>query len=260
MSSVLPSPRAFADCRDITNGPVILLASGTSAKNFPIAEFAHVPVIAMNGSISLLLEAGIAPFFYACTDRDFARQQPELFSLAMEKSQRIALWKDQYENLQPPPKGEVFLLRKVRDLSFLQRLLSNEQALVRSRNSFDKRARSLGFSKDLQQGFFDARTVAYVALQIAYHVGFTQVFLVGVDLQQSAGRFYEQEGSDKSPCGLDQHFQGRILPSFELTARQVVGDRFRIYNLSATSRIPDDVIPKITLDRFRAMAELPPQP
>ena len=81
---------------------------------------------------------------------------------------------------------------------------------------WSKRARSIAFSKDLSQGFFDARTVAYVALQLAYHLGFDKVILVGVDLDQSSGRFYEKPGSVLSPCGLDQHYPTRILPSLKL--------------------------------------------
>lgn len=252
-SSLPERAEEFEKCRNIASGPVILLASGVSAKHFPIDEFPNVPIIAMNGSIAMLDTAGTNPFFYVCTDRDFSRQQPQLFAQAMAKSQRVAMWQDQYETLSAPPAGEVFFLHKAPDLSFFQRYVHRDQALVRNRNSLDRRARSLGFSKDLSHGFFDARTVAYVALQIAYHVGFSRVFLVGVDLDQSAGRFYEKDDSHRSPCGLNQHFEERILPSFELTARQVVGERFRIYNLSARSRIPESVVPKITLEAFRGM-------
>jgi len=257
MPAALPSSLSslgdFKACRNIADGAVIILASGASAKDFPITEFGHVPFIAMNGSITLLNEAGISPFFYVSSDRGFAREQPELFSLAMAKSQRVAIWQDQYERLQPKPGGEVFFLKKARNLSFFQRLIDHDQVLVRNHNSLNKRVRSLGFSKNLEHGYFDARTVAYLALQIAYHVGFTQVFLLGVDLNQSVARFYEKDGSHKSPCGLDQHLEGRILPSFKLAASQVAGERFRIYNLSSTSRIPDEVIPKISLNTLRSM-------
>lgn len=88
--------------------------------------------------------------------------------------------------------------------------------------------------------------MAYVALQLAYHVGFSKVFLVGVDLNQSVGRFYEGSGATASLCGLDQYFERRILPSMKLMADTVVSERFKVYNLSATSRLPASVIPKVT--------------
>lgn len=246
--------REFEQCRNIVTGPVILLASGISARDFPLAEFAHVPVIAMNGSISLLRDAGRTAFFYACTDRDFPKQQPELFSLAINSSQRLAVWNDQLNPQQPPP-GEVYLLKKAKNLSFVQTLFDKNQDLVRHRNSLDKRTRSIGFSRNLEQGFFDARTVAYLALQLAYHVGFTQVFLVGLDLNQSLGRFYEHGDMLRSPCGLDQHYHKRILPSLTLVADKVMGERFGVFNLSACSRVPAEIIPKIDLMTFRSMVK-----
>lgn len=116
------------------------------------------------------------------------------------------------------------------------------------------RHRSIAFSKDLAHGFFDARTVAYVALQLAYHLGFAEVLLVGVDLDQTVGRFYEGDQGQYSPCGLDQHWDSRILPSLTLMAREVVNEHFHVYNLSTTSRIPAELIPRVNLDQARRIA------
>ena len=95
--------------------------------------------------------------------------------------------------------------------------------------------------------------MAYLALQIAYHAGFTKVFLVGVDLDQSAGRFYEKAGAVVSPCNLDDHFHTRILPSFEIMSKYVMDDDFQVYNLSGSSRIPGELVPRVTLDQIDRM-------
>lgn len=260
MTMLIPSStasiREFKDCRNIADGAVIILASGMSAKDFPLGTFSHVPVIAMNGSIAMLRDAGIRPFFYACSDRGFARQQPELFSYALANSERLALWEDQFRAHKDPTAGEVYFLKKAENIPFWKALFCNASAHhVRHRFSFDKRRRSLGFSRDLQYGFFDARTVAYLALQIAYHAGFTRAFLVGVDLNQAGGRFYEKDHGYRSPCGLDEYTETRIFPSLRLTTERVVDDRFAIFNLSAISKIPDAIIPRIDLKTFKAMIE-----
>ena len=39
-----------------------------------------------------------------------------------------------------------------------------------------------------------------------------------------------------------------------LMARQVVNEHFHVYNLSATSRIPAELIPKVTLSQARHIA------
>ncbi|MFQ6573699.1 lipopolysaccharide biosynthesis protein [Pseudomonas sp. UM16] len=242
----------FDDCRNTGSGSVFIIASGSSAKDFPFQTFADIPMITMNGAISMFIDTTIKPFFYVCTDRDFSNQQPELFAQAMHRSERVALWEDHYNSAHVAASGELYFLRKARKATFSD-LLRKDHELIRNRPFPGSRKKPLGFSKNLHRGFFDARTVAYVALQIAYHAGFNKVFLVGVDLNQNAGRFYEKLHSKLSPCGLDQHFDSRILPSFELMAESVVGDDFAVYNLSPSSRLPRTVIPYKTLDEAQAL-------
>lgn len=51
----------FASCRNIAQGSVFIVASGSSAKDFPIEQFADVPMITMNGAISMFAETDIKP-------------------------------------------------------------------------------------------------------------------------------------------------------------------------------------------------------
>lgn len=245
---------SFEACRDTQQGPVVILASGASARHFPLAEFAHLPVIAMNGSVAMTAEHGIRPFFYLCTDKSFRQQQPALFATALRDSERLALWPEQYADAEVPASTACFALQKADAPGLLGGLRGHGDSYVCSRALWSKRARSIAFSKDLAKGFYDARTVAYVALQLAYHLGFDKVLLVGVDLDQTAGRFYESGQGQRSPCGLDQHWDSRILPSLTLMAREVVNEHFQVYNLSATSRIPAELIPKVDLRQARRIA------
>jgi KDO transferase-3 len=242
----------FSRCRGVKNGPVFIIASGASAKGIPLGDFADIPMITMNGAVSKFANTGISPFFYVCTDRDFANQQPDLFATAMQISENVALWADQLSALRAKPSGCVYTLKKAPRRS-VAALFKKNPALVRKRSLLSKRCRDIGFSKDMDHGFFDARTVMYLALQLAYHVGFNQVFLVGFDLDQSAGRFYEKPTDKCSPCGLDQHFQSRILPSLELMSERVVDVDFQVFNLSLNSKAPERVIPKVKLDQVRLM-------
>ena len=106
----------FDNCRNTESGAVFIIASGMSAKSFPLEQFAHVPMITMNGAISMFLGTDIKPCFYACTDDSFSEQQPELFKYAMAVSQNVALWEDHW----PWTAGTALLkgecLTSVRDL------------------------------------------------------------------------------------------------------------------------------------------------
>lgn len=243
----------FDACRRIETGAVFIVASGASAKSFPLEQFAHVPMITMNGAISMFMNTGIKPYFYACTDRSFSEQQPDLFSRAMAISQRVALWEDHARSSRVRPTGRLYPLTKAKRPSWLDAVLGRRSTSVVNHPLLPHRKRPLGFSKDMSEGFFDARTVAYLAIQLAYHVGFTRVFLVGVDLDEHSGRFYETPQSKNAPCGLDQHYFTRILPSFELMSKKIMGEDFMVYNLSDVSRIPDSVVPHVTLADVEAM-------
>lgn len=247
----------FETCRNIETGAVFIIASGLSAKSFPLEQFAHLPMITMNGAISMFLHTEVKPCFYACTDRSFSEQQPELFEYAMAISQRVALWEDHARSSGVRPSGRLYPLAKAKRPSWLGSLLGKDKALVTNHSLLHLRKKTLGFSKDMSEGFFDARTVAYLAIQLAFHLGFTKVFLVGVDFDERSGRFYENPESRNSPCGLDQHYTTRILPSFELLSKKVMGEDFMVYNLSDCSRLPESVIPRLTLAQVRAMLQLP---
>ncbi|MGR6641460.1 lipopolysaccharide biosynthesis protein [Pseudomonas aeruginosa] len=243
---------AFEHCRNIANGDVFVIASGASAKEFPIQDFAEVPMIAMNGSISMFSGTKINPFFYVSSDRDFSNQQPELFSIALSRSSRVALWPDQLDKFAPLIAGEAYSLKKAEQSPRRDLIGKYGFSLPKVIASLlSKRARTIGFSEDMSQGFFDARTVAYIAIQIAYHAGFRRVFLVGVDLTPSVDRFYEKPGMYKSPCSLDDYYDTRILPSLKLLNGLKAKRGFEVYNLSQSSRIPSTVISKIGLERAR---------
>ncbi|NUU34868.1 lipopolysaccharide biosynthesis protein [Pseudomonas sp. C2B4] len=237
------------ECRNIQKGSVFIIASGASARDFPLEKFAHVPMITMNGAITKFIGTGIKPFFYVCTDQGFSRQQPELFSEGMQLSERVGLWEDHIWHTTVRPRGELYLLGRAPKLSWRD-FFRTDKDLVRSRKLGNGRNRTLGFSKNLKRGFFDARTVAYLALQLAYHLGFTKVFLVGVDLNQAVSRFYEAPGGIVSPCRLDEHFHTRIVPSFEILSKYVMNKDFQVYNLSDISRIPEELVPRVEMDEL----------
>ncbi|WP_178113512.1 hypothetical protein [Pseudomonas sp. ANT_H12B] len=115
------------DCRNIQKGAVFVIASGVSAKEFPFEKYAGVPMITMNGAISMFIGSAVKPFFYACTDLDFSRKQPELFSEAMRISQRVALSEDHIRHLTVTPQGELHFVTKASKLSWLEMFFGGDK-------------------------------------------------------------------------------------------------------------------------------------
>lgn len=74
----------------------------------------------------------------------------------------------------------------------------------------------IGVSLNIEQGFVEAGTVAFVAAQLAYTLGAKQINLYGIDLINSnQPRFYERQ-DNAAPCKLDKAVTDRIVPSFDL--------------------------------------------
>ena len=238
-------------CRSTCKGPVFIVASGPSAKDFPIREFQHIPMITMNGAISLFLEAQISPFFYICTDMGFPVQQPQLYKAALNQAENVVIRREGASAGKLEGEGNLYLLDKAQTPGLAKRIFRRDHELVHAFSMLSRRQSTIGFSRNLSKGLVDGRTVAYAALQLAYHLGFNEVYLVGVDLNQAMPRFYEGESGKASPSTLDRHYGKRILPSLQFMARNIVGPSFNVYNLSQVSRVPSGVIPVIGLDEVR---------
>ncbi|MNI71629.1 hypothetical protein D3C73_1275110 [compost metagenome] len=52
---------------------------------------------------------------------------------------------------------------------------------------------------------------------------------------------------------LDEHFHTRILPSFKILSQQVVNEDFQVHNLSDISKIPQRLIPRLTLQELDSL-------
>lgn len=57
-----PRVKNFESCRKIAQGPVFIIASGKSAKDFPLEQFSDIPIITMNGAIAMFAGSDIKPF------------------------------------------------------------------------------------------------------------------------------------------------------------------------------------------------------
>ncbi|TRX74050.1 lipopolysaccharide core biosynthesis protein [Pseudomonas mangiferae] len=256
---------SLARMRHSRSGPVIIFASGPSAAGFPLDRYRHLPMMAVNGSIVRFAELGIRPLFYLCDDRGFVLDRLPLAIQGVSLAERAGLGLDALKTLlglapECLDGREVHLMQRV-NRPLEGEPLSNRRYAWQVRNDpdiecgfslFRQKPNRIGFSRNLGKGYFGSRTIPYAGLQLAHHLGFDKVFLVGLDLNPGPGRFYEQ-GPDAVPSRIDDDYADYILPSFELMARRVSGPGFQVYNLSTGSRLPDSLVPKIGLDQLDAL-------
>ncbi|WP_457436060.1 lipopolysaccharide core biosynthesis protein [Pseudomonas sp. TE3786] len=245
---------------------MFIVASGPSTKKFPLEQYGQFPMMALNGSICRFTAAGMAPDYYLCDDSGFVRSRLPLMMQAVGHARHLVLSPRVIETLLGfEPEAlmgrSVFCFERAGRSDEALRRLSPRQFSRAVRGDSDiecnysllrQKPNRIGFSRNLEKGYFNGRTIPYAAIQLACHLGFNQVFLVGLDLRSNVGRFYE-DGAAAVSSRLDCDFQDYILPSFQLLAERVIEPQFQVYNLSAESRLPDHLIPKLALDQLDAL-------
>jgi KDO transferase-3 len=248
---------------------VFVVASGPSANDFPFDKYKDALYIGMNGSIYKLAEKKIKPVLYLCDDPGFPNSRMDAIKLAVEQSEAVAFSQDVIDVILRSDANllngkNIYLMKKVNRMGSTKELsdkkfawnIRNDSDFVSNFSFFSAKKCSIGFSFNLEKGYFVARTIPYVALQFAHYMGFSKAYLIGVDLNQEQGRFYEQ-GENALQSSLNEHYARNILPSFKLVADRVIKRGvFEIYNLSAESRLPADVIPKINYQELGSIYSL----
>lgn len=243
---------------------MFILASGPSAADFPLDEFADIPVIAMNGSILKCESDLVKPRYYLCDDPSFIEARPMLAAKGVELAERTAMTADCYQQLALLAP----MCLEAKSLYLMSRLNRyNRRAIIPDKrfawsirkdphlhsyfSLLHAKPNRVGFSTNMAKGYFGSRTIPLAGLQLACHLGFSRVYLLGVDLNPSAGRFYEQ-GDSALPSALDRDYEDYILPSFRLMSERIVAPgRFEVFNLSDNSRLPASIVPRMSIAELR---------
>lgn len=238
---------------------VFIFASGESANKFPLLKYKDKKFICVNGAVKIFIENNIRPFAYLFDDESFLVNSLELVFLAIDISEYIFMPEELYIKYIENEINDKALLDKiifiervnrgygkkvVSDKTFSLKNILNKD-LVFNFSLLSNRKNRIGFSRNITNGYFCARTIPYVALQLAYYLGFQSIFMIGLDLNSQAGRFYDKGSA--LPTSIDQDYLRFILPSFELLANKIIDEEFKVYNLSEFSKLPNDVIKKIDL-------------
>lgn len=100
------------------------------------------------------------------------------------------------------------------------------------------------FSRDIRQGVVDAGTVVYWALQVIYFMGFSKIYIAGLDMKNfSQPRFYENTET-MAPSFLDKKVQDIVIPAMTLASELFSKEHIDVVNLSTQSAIPSCVFPR----------------
>ena len=117
------------------------------------------------------------------------------------------------------------------------------------------------FSNDITRGVWSGATVTFVALQIAYHMGFTEVVLLGIDHEYSAvgtpHSTVSAQGSDRDHFHPKYFSDGYRWQLPDLSTSEIAYEMARVQFESDGRRILDatrggklEVFPKVNLEKL----------
>ena len=242
----------WAGLRDSRGGECFIVCSGPSLDGIDFAALEGRACLAVNGAVRKFREHGFAPAAHVCVGVDFFQHRFDLVRAAVGSG---AMGFYSFGGISRIAEREPGLLRagSVRLLERINRHF-DEPRLAAAR--FDTLAEAdpalelhpavrgqsgrVGFSRDAARGVFCARTVAFCAAQVAYHLGYRTLHFLGLDL--GGPRFYEA-GAGARPSTLEKDFGPYIRPGFEVLGGMCRRGELEAYNLSPASRLPGDVIP-----------------
>lgn len=253
--------RSLGDLKQLKGqytGAVFIVTSGPSVNDFPLERYAETPMIAVNGSIACF-PPSIEPLFFLCDDSSVASSKSDLVGSGLRRARFAGLGASAMIRLAEQDaaalwESNLFLIERVNrwmdkpqlsDRSFAWRERHNSDYVIQHSLFSQKRSR-IGFSRNFAAGYFSCRTIAYTAIQLACYLGFNRIIMVGMDLRSSLGNFYDPTGA-RERSRLDEDYEDLILPHFTWMAKRALGPDFQVFNLSLNSRLPVEVLPKISL-------------
>lgn len=247
----------LADLKDRFSGDILLTATGPSVKNLRLEKFPPMPAMGVNGAYFLHEQVDFR--FYVIVDMDFIDKKAEIIGDIITDA-RLTLFTTAHGVVKIIDK---FGLDKVKcrlavieDAAFkiyLPRIANEELwAAYRDNSSvaFAPDRQDIAFSHDIRSGVFDAGTVAYWALQILTFLGFKQVYIIGLDMNNfHQPRFYEA-ADNKLPTELENKVASLIMPSLSHASNMMKAKNIMVKNLSVASAVSNDIFDKINPDEI----------
>lgn len=236
---------------------VNILASGSSIHSANLNKISQQPCIFVNGSIELMETYDFQqPVAYVITDPRFIRHNLAILQnryrgqcplyitqavlekladtdphLIEQYAQHLRLIYSVERPIRQPSKHFLAKFFRKNNKRLLMDFANHPQFVIERHGDT-----TIGVSLDIRHGFVEAGTVAFVATQLAYRLGFSEINLYGIDLINAhEPRFYENV-QNSAPSKLTPAIYNRIVPSFDLLAKVYQQQGVMVYNHSSVSK------------------------
>ena len=234
-----------------------MTATGPSVNSICFGDIPEMPALGVNGAY--YLSSKVSFRFYVIVDMGFIDQRPDIieeiilatglilfttvhgvakiidrFTLAGVKCQ-FAVIEDAAFKIYSP---------KINPLALWDHYRHDGDV------HFSSVCKSIAFSHDIRHGIFDAGTVVYWAFQILSFLGFKQLFIAGLDMNNfDLPRFYETP-ENQLPTFLPEKVEDMIIPAFSHAGERMKINNIAIKNFSLSSAIDSSIFEKVDCHVF----------
>ncbi len=252
-----------------TNKSCFIVANGPSVSSLDLSLIPNECLHGVNASVIKFEEFGKRASGYTISDPSFFEKQFSLVEKALNHADNFYLTADAISRIckrkpQLLARSGLYLYNRINKKhgvpalkreDLFSKLRSENNILLAQQDDLNyqpgEKLGRRGFSSNTGWGCFSGATVVYDALQIAFMAGCNTIYLVGMDLggQTSEGARFYQEGKGTRKSRLERDYGPIIEPSFKLASAMARNQGIEIFNLSPESRLPDHVLPKISLEQ-----------
>lgn len=234
------------------SGEILITATGPSINEIDFSQLpASVKTAGVNGAWHLHDELQFK--FYFVVDMTFIDQQTTLmkkivacesmtlFTTVMGIVKLVDLFS--YDNIQ----CKIAIIEDICYETYKPSVKLDELRVTLTDNTsliFSDTGANAAFSRDIRKGVVDAGTVVYWALQVVYFMGFSKIYIAGLDMKNFAQpRFYENDET-MAPSFLDNKVHDIVIPAMNVASQQFAKESIEVVNLSTQSAIPSSVFPR----------------
>lgn len=243
--------------KDSCQGPILLTATGPSVNTICFGDIPEMPALGVNGAY--YLSSKVSFRFYVIVDMGFIDQRPDIIKeiilapglILFTTVHGVAKIIDRFSLA-----GVKCQFAVIEDATFkIYRPKISPSALWDHYRHdcdvhFSSVCKSIAFSHDIRHGIFDAGTVVYWALQIISFLGFKQLFIAGLDMNNfHLPRFYETP-ENKLPTLLSEKVDDLIIPAFSHASERMKINNIAIKNFSLASAIDTRIFEKVDCSDF----------
>lgn len=240
---------SLTDLHHRYQGEVLVSATGPSVKNIDFSKLpSSVTIAGVNGAWHLHEKLDFSLYFVV--DMTFIDRQMALLGQVIS-CENITLFttvmgvvklinKFTYEKI----KCRIAIIEDICYETYKPSIKRNEIGHILKNNPniiFSASHPDIAFSCDIRNGVVDAGTVVYWALQTLFFMGFSKIYIVGLDMNNfSQPRFYEKS-ENMLPSFLGDKVHDMVIPAMGLASRIFSENDIHVLNLSPQSAIPSSV-------------------